>query len=209
MFIGVGSISLEHILCEVTNGLEGHRIHPVGPPYFCAYKDMDNPCNDALYIHAEFIGDRPMGENIADFDRMYKEDAQLIFEKYITQKAIFLCPITDPFFNKINAPNNWFYVPLAYFFNSEFVKAFEFIKERLEIVENLISRFGLNETNRRTLKTYGIYSQNLSKWIKDRRTFMVDDEYLPTYGLNSIDSIAKYDIEIQNFIKEIEGTGLK
>jgi len=201
--IGVGSLSLAQILGEVTNGLRGNYIHPTGPAYFLNNKDIDNPFDDTLYIHSEFIGDRPMEENIADFDRMFKEDAQLIFDKYITQKAIFLCPITDPFFNQIHSLDNWFYVPLAYFFNSEFIKAFEFIKERLEIVEYLINEFGLNETNIETLEIYRNYSQNLTKWINDRRIFKVDDEYLPIYESSSNTIIDNYNIEIQNYIKKL------
>lgn len=203
MFIGVGSISLDKLLYDVTDGLEGNSDFPVGPPYFCSYKDMDNPFDDTLYIHSEFIGDRPMEDNIADFDRMYKEYAQLIFDKYSCQKAIYTCPLTDVFFNNINAPSNWFYVPLAYFFNSEFTKAFEFIKERVTIVSGLIGRFGLNETNIQTLTTYSHYSNNLQRWIVNERTFKVDDDFLPLYESNDAASTEKLNAEIQEYIKKL------
>ena len=94
-------------------------------------------------------------------------------------------------------------MPLAYFFNSEFIKAFKFIKERLEIVEYLINEFGLNETNIETLEIYRNYSQNLTKWINDRRIFKVDDEYLPIYESSSNTTIDNYNIEIQNYIKKL------
>lgn len=182
-FVGVGSVSLEKILSEVTDGLAGGRIEtPSGPPYFCMHGKVVNfskPNED--YIHCIFKPERSMEDNIAEFDKMYENKVAKLFDMYNTQKAIYLCPITDEYFNEMNAPCNWYYVPLAYYFNGEFDKAFEFIEERVRIVYELIERFGFSESDATTLELYDNYKRNLKKWIEERRQFKVDDEYLPVF----------------------------
>ena len=74
---------------EVTDGIIDHRDLNIGPVYQCSIKKLTY--NDDDYIHCEFIGDRPMEENIADLDRMFKTDAQFLFDMYNTQKAIYTC----------------------------------------------------------------------------------------------------------------------
>ena len=179
-FVGIGSVSLEKILSEVTDGLAGGDVDkPIGPPYFCMHKEWISADPRADFIHCRFKPERPMEENIAEFDKMYEEEVVTLFDMYNTQKAIYLCPITDKYFE--GGLYYWYYVPLAYYFNGEFDKAFEFIEERVRIVYELIERFGFSESDATTLELYDNYKRNLKKWIEERRQFKVDDEYLPAF----------------------------
>lgn len=189
--VGVVSKHLDEILKEATNGLEDFTEYNTACVYICNCRDWnslsyEDKLKERDWIHCEFIGDRPMEENLADFDRMYREDVQTIFDKYSTQKAIFLCPITDPYWNKMNTPDLWLYVPLAYYFNGEFDKAFAYIDERIGIEEeneeSAIKRgYILNDDSTRPKRAYMAMRKNLKKWIEEKRTFQVDDEYLPKF----------------------------
>lgn len=188
-FVGVASRHLNEILWEASDGFADAREIVVGPVYFCSYRDAvsdEDWVKQGHYIHCEFMGDRPMEENVADFDRMYREDVQMLYDKYSTQKAIFLCPITDRFFNRIHTPFLWYYVPLAYYFNGEFDKAFAYIEERLEIEKNNLEVIrskgcSITEETLSGQNTFTAMRKNLKKWIEEKRTFQVDDEYLPKF----------------------------
>lgn len=184
-FVGVSSVSLKNILLEVTDGLAGGPADPtIGPPYFCMHKDWVSADPRADFIHCRFKPERPMEENIAEFDKMYEEEVVTLFDMYNTQKAIYLCPITDKYFE--GGLYGWYYVPLAYYFNGEFDKAFEVIEERLTIRDGaearILARYGsLSDESLRPRRIYENMRRNLKKWIEERRQFKVDDEYLPVF----------------------------
>lgn len=177
-FITIASKSLNDILFEVSNGMLDYRKKYTSPAYFCQYNDgiEYEDC-----IHTIFISNKSMEDNIHEFDIMFNGVVQMIYKKYSKQKDIYLCPITDKYFNQIKAPCNWYYVPLAYFFNGEFRKAFMFIDERIAIENRMIERFGPHSSSDETISIYETYRSNLEKWIADKRQFKVDDEYLPVY----------------------------
>ena len=116
----VSSNLLNEILYQVTDGIMDYRGECESPAYL-------NTLDGKEVIHTEFMGERPMEENIADFDRIYKKDILQVFDKFRTTRDVFLCPLREEFFNPYNRCCTWYYVPLAYYFNSEFDKAFEFI----------------------------------------------------------------------------------
>ena len=151
----VTSNLLNIILYEVTDGLMDYRGGRESPAYL-------NTLDGKEVIHTEFMGERPMEENIADFDR-----------------DVFLCPLREEFFNPYNRPYVGYYVPLAFYFNSEFDKAFEYIQERLDIEYKMIERFGPHESATQTINIYEAIRKNLKQWIAERRQFKIDDEYLP------------------------------
>ena len=181
--VGIGSRSLNDILSEVTDGIINYGDFPGGPVYHCRLNRKSN--RDKDYIHCEFIGDRPMEENVADLDRMYNTDVKRLFEAYNTQKSIYTCSAHEEEFpfNPINTPCVFFYGPLGFFFDDQFDKAFEFLDERIQIEKDTIRACGqyVSPDTLENLKAYEIYRKNLKKWIDERRQFKVDDEYLPTY----------------------------
>ena len=170
----VSSMSLNEILYEITDGKIDFRDFVSTPAYLNTLDGMD-------VIHTEFIGERPMSENIESFANMFQYDIQTVFDKFKTQKEIYLSPIREKYFNPYNRVDVWYYVPLAYYFNGEFDKAFAFIDERVRIAYELIERFGKSETDLKTLNIYEAYRKNLKNWIAKKHTFKVDDEYLPRF----------------------------
>ena len=83
-----------------------------------------------------------MEENMADLDRMYKNDVQKIYDTYNTQKSIFTCAAHEEIFpfNPVNTPSLFYYGPLNYYFAGQFDKAFEFIDKRIEIAKGSEAR---------------------------------------------------------------------
>ena len=125
-----------------------------------------------------------MKANMTSFDTMFRDDISQVYEKYGTTKAVIFSPINEPNFNWYNTPNLWFYVPLAYYLNGEYDKAFEFIDERIECEikceKKVLERFGsLTEDDTKDRRAYITYKENLKKWIAEGRQFKIDNEYLP------------------------------
>ena len=180
----VTSNLLNIILYEVTDGLMDYRGGRESPAYL-------NTLDGKEVIHTEFMGERPMEENIADFDRMYKKEVLQVFDKFKTTKDVFLCPLREEFFNPYNRPYVWYYVPLAFYFNSEFDKAFEYIQERLDIEYKMIERFGPHESATQTINIYEAIRKNLKQWIAERRQFKIDDEYLPIFNEQEANSLSE------------------
>ena len=175
----VSSNLLNEILYQVTDGIMDYRGECESPAYL-------NTLDGKEVIHTEFMGERPMEENIADFDRIYKKDILQVFDKFRTTRDVFLCPLREEFFNPYNRCCTWYYVPLAYYFNSEFDKAFEFIDKRIEIAKGsearIIERYGsLDDEDTEDRRTYEAMHKNLKQWIAERRQFKIDDEYLPHF----------------------------
>ncbi len=180
----VTSNLLNIILYEVTDGLMDYRGGRESPAYL-------NTLDGKEVIHAEFIGERTMEENIAAFDRVYKEDVLQVFDKFKTTKDVFLCPLREEFFNPYNRPYVRYYVPIALFFNSEFDKAFEYIQERLDVEYKMIERFGPHESATQTINIYEAIRKNLKQWIAERRQFKIDDEYLPIFNEQEANSLSE------------------
>lgn len=177
----VASKSLNDVLYEVTEGMEIADLNPyfVGPVYQCSLDGVGN-------LYTEFIGARSMEENMAEFDRMYREDIQRIYDKCPDVKSIYTSAAHDEYYNLINTPCVWYYAPLAYFFEGEFDKAFAFIDDRIERAKYLEDRAlknrgSVSEETLDVRRSYLVYRKNLQKWIDERRTFKVGDEYLPHY----------------------------
>ena len=170
----VSSNLLNEILYQASDGMMDFRSVCASPAYL-------NTVNGKEAIHAEFIGERTMEENIAAFDRVYKEDVLQVFDKFKTTKDVLLSPLREEFFNPYNRPYVRYYVPLAYYFNGEFDKAYEYIQERLDIEYKMIERFGPHESATQTINTYEAIRKNLKQWIAERRQFKIDDEYLPHF----------------------------
>ncbi|MBO7495465.1 MAG: hypothetical protein J6T98_02840 [Salinivirgaceae bacterium] len=170
----VSSNLLNEILYQASDGMMNFRSVCASPAYL-------NTVNGKEAIHAEFIGERTMEENIAAFDRVYKEDVLQVFDKFKTTKDVLLSPLREELFNPYNRPYVRYYVPLAYYFNGEFDKAYEYIQERLDIEYKMIERFGPHESAKQTINTYEAIRKNLKQWIAERRQFKVDDEYLPHF----------------------------
>ena len=148
----VSSNLLNEILYQASDGMMDFRSVCASPAYL-------NTVNGKEAIHAEFIGERTMEENIAAFDRVYKEDVLQVFDKFKTTKDVLLSPLREEFFNPYNRPYVRYYVPLAYYFNGEFDKAFEFIDKRIEIAKGsearIIERYGsLDDEDTEDRRTY-------------------------------------------------------
>ena len=185
-FVSVASKSLDEILFEVTDGRIDYTDFHIGPVYQCSIKKLTYGDND--YTHCEFIGNRSMEDNLADLDRMYKNDVQKIYDTYNTQKSIFTCAAHEELFpfNPVNTPSLFYYGPLNYYFAGQFDKAFEFIDKRIEIAKGsearIIERYGsLDDEDTEDRRTYEAIRKNLKQWIAERRQFKVDDEYLPHF----------------------------
>ena len=179
-FIGVSSISLNEILFELTDGIIDHRDYSIGPVYHCRLIYDNKPYSDYQYIYCEFIGDRPMEENIADLDRMYRADAQYLYDMYNTQKSIYTCSAHEEIlpFNPIGSPCVFYYQPLGFFFDGQFDKAFDCIEQRIRIEKG-------GETCDESIECINAFMamrKNLRKWISNGRQVKVDDEYIPSYG---------------------------
>ena len=178
-FVTVISNSLNEIIYEVTGGNVDLRNTKVSPAYI-------NVLEDEYLMQVEFIGDRPMEENIAEFDKLYKEKVKQVFDMFNTQKSIYTCPIRLKFYNVLNVTDLWYYVPFAYYLNREFEKAFSYIEERLKIEEEKQKRIlekydELTEDDTEGLRAYTSYYENIKKWVEEKRTFKVDEEYLPRF----------------------------
>lgn len=178
-FVTVISNSLNEIIYEVTGGNVDLRNTKVSPAYI-------NVLEDEYLMQVEFIGDRPMEENIAEFDKLYKEKVKQVFDMFNTQKSIYTCPIRLKFYNVLNVTDLWYYVPFAYYLNREFEKAFSYIEERLKIEEEKQKRIlekydELTEDDTEGLRAYISYYENIKKWVEEKRTFKVDEEYLPRF----------------------------
>lgn len=215
-FIGVNSMSLNKILFEVTDGIVDYRNLNVGPVYHSRLKFNTERYSDYEYIHCEFIGDRPMEENIADLDRMFKTDAQFLFDMYNTQKAIYTCSAHEEVlpFNPVNTPGVFFYGPLGFFFDGQFDKAFEYIERWIQIAKDNINTYGVCDEFLESKSAYEAMRKNLKKWIAERRQFKVDDEYLPSYDNYKPDSFREGLQKVQSLVSKIlkpkiKGTGLK
>lgn len=191
-YVSVASKSLNDILYEVTNGLIDYRDRKdgVGPVYISGFEGSH-------VIHCEFIGERSMEENIADFEKMLKGDVQRVFDRYQTKKDIYTCAAHDKYYNLGNTPCLWFYAPLAHYFLGEYDEAFNFIKRQIEIQETAIqvvnARNGI--VSDETLiyrEAYLVMRDNLKKWIAEGRQFKVDDEYLPKLSHFADEDIETY-----------------
>ena len=185
----VSSNLLNDVLCQITDGMMNFRGVCASPAYL-------NTVNGKEAIHAEFIGERTMEENIAAFDRVYKEDVLQVFDKFKTTKDVLLSPLREEFFNPYNRPYVRYYVPLAYYFNGEFDKAFEFIDKRIEIAKGsearIIERYGsLDDEDTEDRRTYEAVHKNLKQWIAERRQFKIDDEYLPIFNEQEANSLSE------------------
>jgi hypothetical protein len=159
-------------------------------------------------IYTEFIGERTMEENIADFDRMYKEDVLQVFDKFKTTKDVFLCALREKYSNPYNRPCTWYYVPLAYYFNGEFDKAFEFIDKRIEIAKGsearILSRYNsLDDEDTKDRRVYEAIRKNLKQWIAKQRQFKVDDEYLPIFKEQEATPLSEGWQKVQSFVGKI------
>ncbi len=176
-FVAVASRSLNEILYEVTDGIIDLRSIYAGPAYLCDTGSHDE-------IHTDFIRERSMEENIADFERMLNTDVQFVFDRYNTLRKVYTAAADKEFYNLINTPCVWFYAPLSYFFLGEYDEAFKFIDERIEIEDanfkRILDRIGhLSEEDTEAQRAFLAMRDNLKKWIEEGRQFKVDDEYLP------------------------------
>jgi len=203
--IGVGSKTLNDILFEVTDGIIDYRDLDIGPVYHSRLKFNTERYSDYEYIHCEFIGDRPMEENIADLDRMYKTDAQFLFDMYNTQKAIYTCPAHEEVlpFNPVNTPGVFYYGPLGFFFDGQFDKAFEYIERWIQIAKENINMYGVCDEFLESKSAYEAMRKNLKKWIAERRQFKVDDEYLPSYDKYKPDSFREGLQKVRSMVSKI------
>ena len=177
--VSVAARSLNEVLYEVTNGIIDYRERSIGPVYIWGI-------GGNKYTHSEFIKERPMDENIADFDRMIKGDVQRIYDRYDTLKKIYTSAAHDEYYNQGNTPCLWFYAPLSFFFLGEYDEVFKFIDERLGIendkIERLTKRFGhVDAESTMARDAFLNMRDNLKKWIAEGRQFKVDDEYLPKH----------------------------
>ena len=176
----VSSNLLNEILYQASDGMMDFRSVCASPAYL-------NTVNGKEAIHAEFIGERTMEENIAAFDRVYKEDVLQVFDKFKTTKDVLLSPLREEFFNPYNRPYVRYYVPL---------KAFEFIDKRIEIAKGsearIIERYGsLDDEDTEDRRTYEAMHKNLKQWIAERRQFKIDDEYLPIFNEQEANSLSE------------------
>lgn len=179
-FITISSNTLNDILYEVTDGSVDNRKSASSPAYINIYND--------IVMEMEFCGERSVEENIEEFDTIYKTQIQKVFDLYGSQKSIFLCPLYEQYFNILNTPYIWYYVPLAYFFHGDFDKAIGYIDQRVEISrgaeKRILSRYGvLDNDDLIPRRSYETMRENLQKWIDEHRQFKVDDELLPNYNL--------------------------
>ena len=190
----VASRSLNYILHEVTDGRVDFRDTFAGP----IWRYWDNISKSQIFV--EFIGDRPMEENVKDFKEAIEKNALPLYALYSTQKSIYtFASDLDNYDNKTYYRDD--YVPLAYFFKGEFDKAFtyidEFIKKQQElakVAEMPPTRPGLHlnpEAYYKDIETFQTYKKNLQKWIEEKRQFKVDDEYLPIYKCGKGDMISR------------------
>ena len=175
--VTVTSKSLNEILYEATNCMIDYRDLVGSPAYI-------NVLDDDSTMEMEFTGERSMEENIAEFDRIYKEQVQSVFEKYSSMKSIYTCPLHDKNFNILNTPYIFFYIPLAYYFEGRYDEALKHIAQRLEIedvcIKKVLERYGeLREETTKYRDAYLNMRENIKKWIAEGRQFKVDDEYLP------------------------------
>ncbi len=173
--VQVISKSLNEILYEVTDGLVDLRNEYVGPVFQMKKEDND-------FIFSEFFGNRAMEENISDLEKVYDSIIVHIFERYTTQKSIYTCAIHDEMAVKDNVLVGSSYVPLAYYFEGEFDKAFEFIDNY--IAKQMRAKADIPKFahvfDERVVKFEAI-KKNLHAWIKEKRTFKVDSEYMPKF----------------------------
>ena len=186
--VGICSHSLNNILFEVTDGKIDHRSIGIGPVYLSRSKYYTGkPYSDMDYIHCEFFADLSMDDNLADFERMYINDVQVVFNSFLTQKSIYTCSAHEERFpfNPSNIASGFFYGPLGYFFDGQFSKAIKYAEERIKIAETtVLSCKGIvsaYEEARNELMAYKAYLRNLKKWIAEQRQFSVDGEFLPRY----------------------------
>ncbi len=216
IFVTVASRSLNEILYEVTNGIIDYRDFDGSPAYI-------NVLDDDSAMEMMFTGERSIEENIAEFDRIYKEQVQRVFEKYCSMKSIYTCPLHDKNFNILNTPYIFFYIPLAYYFEGRYDEMFKHIDKRLEIedvhIKKVLERYGeLREETTEYRDAYLNMRDNLKKWIVEGRQFKVDDEYLPKLShfadenTETIDADACFctkKSKIFNFFREIFGKSIK
>lgn len=184
--VTVASRSLNKILYDATNSLIDYRELFGSPAYI-------NVLDDDSTMEMEFTGERSIEENIAEFDRIYKEQVQSVFDKYSSMKSIYTCPLHDKNFNILNTPYIFFYIPLAYYFEGRYDEAFRHIDKRLEIedvhIKKVLERYGeLREGTTEYRDAYLNMRDNLKKWIAEGRQFKVDDEYLPQTVVGGCDN---------------------
>ena len=214
--VTVTSKSLNEILYEATNGIIDYRDLAGSPAYV-------NVLDDDSAMEMEFTGERSIEENIAEFDRIYKEQVQSVFDKYSSMKSIYTCPLHDKNFNILNTPYIWFYVPLAYYFEGRYDEAFKYIDKRLEFedvhIKKVLERYGhLDDEDTKYRDAYLNMRDNMKKWIAEGRQFKVDDEYLPKLvhfedeehrNLDTEASFRTKKSKIFNFFREIFGKSIK
>lgn len=175
-FVTIASDALNDILYEITDGSIDYRKSTGSPAYINVYEDV--------IMQMEFCGDRSIEDNMDEFDVIYKSQIQKVFEKYHSQKSIFLCPLYEPYFNVLNTPYIWYYVPLAHYFHGEFDKALDYIDLRIKMTKEsekrILARYGtLDDDDLKPRRSYETMRRNMQRWIAERRQFKVDDEYLP------------------------------
>ena len=168
----ITSLHLSNILNDLTEGKLYYMDNPsyVGPMFQMTTTGTD-------IIHSEFFGSRDMEENMAEFKHVFETTILPIYEKYSCQKTLFTCAIHDkPAIKWCRIAQH--YIPLAYYFESRFDEMFQYIDERLNFFkENLEEAPNLSEQ----IDVFSTMRKNLQIWIEEKRTFKVDDEYMPVF----------------------------
>lgn len=174
----VHSSSLNEILYEVTDGKKDFRGAPAGP----IIQGTSDGKDDVFF--SEFFEEQPMEENMERFKHVFETKVWPVYQKFRYAKDVYTA-LAHNEDKKYYSGFDYFYYPLAYFFDGSFEEAFKYIDKRIDLMKKAYEEHkemrGASEFLE-NIDIFEAYKKNLKKWIAEKRTFEVDSIIMPDYG---------------------------
>ena len=119
--------------------------------------------------HVEFIGERPMEENVKLFQEHMENVGFPILERFTDTRQIITSVLHDDFVIKRNRKEDMFTRPIALYLEGESGKAIEYMDECMNKLECLHSYNPENSITIDKIERYQPFQKNLTQWMKEGR----------------------------------------
>ena len=119
--------------------------------------------------HVEFIGERPMEENVKLFQEHMENVGFPILERFTDTRQIITSVLHDDFVIKRNRKEDMFTRPIALYLEGESQKAIEYMDKCMAELERCLSLNPGNTLVIDEIKRYQPFQKNLTQWMKEGR----------------------------------------
>ena len=119
--------------------------------------------------HVEFIGERPMEENVRLFQEHMENVAFPILQRFTDTRQIITSVLHDDFVIKRNRKEDSYSRPIALYLEGESQKAAEYMDEYMAELERCLSLNPGNTLVIDEIKRYQPFQKNLTQWMREGR----------------------------------------